>query len=113
MCRNRLSSPRSRSELIDSAWVVIVPGQKCFKKMVVVCIGLVYDGKQLKYISQFKSFKKGNYKLELIINYQKHLKKSAGTPELRTYRKIKTKIENYLLSIGNIDVRTDGQRIYG
>ena len=28
MCRKRLSSPRCRSELIDSAWVVIVPGQK-------------------------------------------------------------------------------------
>ena len=32
MCRKRLSSPRCRSELIDSAWVVIVPGQKCIKK---------------------------------------------------------------------------------
>ena len=29
VCRKRLSSPRCRSELIDSAWVVIVPGQKC------------------------------------------------------------------------------------
>ena len=28
VCRKRLSSPRCRSELIDSAWVVIVPGQK-------------------------------------------------------------------------------------
>ena len=28
----RKSSPRCRSELIDSAWVVIVPGQKCIKK---------------------------------------------------------------------------------
>ena len=26
-CRKRLSSPRCRSELIDSTWVVIVPGQ--------------------------------------------------------------------------------------
>ena len=35
MCRKRLSSPRCRSELIESAWVVIVPGQKCMyiKKM--------------------------------------------------------------------------------
>ena len=32
MCRKRLSSPRCRSELIDSAWVVIVPGQKCMSK---------------------------------------------------------------------------------
>ena len=32
MCRKRLSSPRCRSELIDCAWVVIVPGQKCIKK---------------------------------------------------------------------------------
>ena len=32
VCRRRLSSPRCRSELIDSAWVVIVPGQKCIKK---------------------------------------------------------------------------------
>ena len=24
--------PRCRSELIDSAWVVIVPGQKCIKE---------------------------------------------------------------------------------
>ena len=28
MCRKRLSSQRCRSELIDSAWVVIVPGHK-------------------------------------------------------------------------------------
>ena len=33
MCRKCLSSPRGRSELIDSAWVVIVPGQKCIKKI--------------------------------------------------------------------------------
>ena len=32
MCRKRLSSPRCRSELIDSVWVVIVPGQKCIKE---------------------------------------------------------------------------------
>ena len=32
MCCKRLSSPRCRSELIDSAWVVIVPGQKYIKK---------------------------------------------------------------------------------
>ena len=32
MCRKRLSSPRCRSELINSAWVVIVPGQKCINK---------------------------------------------------------------------------------
>ena len=32
MCRKGLSCPRCRSELIDSAWVVIVPGQKCIKK---------------------------------------------------------------------------------
>ena len=32
MCRKRLSSARCRSELIDSAWVVIVPGQKCINK---------------------------------------------------------------------------------
>ena len=32
MCRKRLSIPRCRSELIDSAWVVIVHGQKCIKK---------------------------------------------------------------------------------
>ena len=31
VCRKRLSSPRCRSELIDSAWVVIVHGQKCIK----------------------------------------------------------------------------------
>ena len=33
VCRKRLSSPR-RSGLIDSAWVVIIPGQKCIKKLV-------------------------------------------------------------------------------
>ena len=32
VCRKRLSSPRCKSELIDSAWVVIVPGQKMHKK---------------------------------------------------------------------------------
>ena len=31
-CVYRLSSPRCRSELIDSAWVVIVLGHKCIKK---------------------------------------------------------------------------------
>ena len=31
VCRKRLSSPRCISELIDSAWVVIVPGQQCPK----------------------------------------------------------------------------------
>ena len=38
MCRKRLSSPRCRSELIDSAWAVIVPGQKCInnnKKIII------------------------------------------------------------------------------
>ena len=30
VCRKRLSSPRCRS-VIDAAWVVIVPGQKCIK----------------------------------------------------------------------------------
>ena len=34
MCRKRLSSPICRSELIDSAWVVIVPGHKCIKNVV-------------------------------------------------------------------------------
>ena len=34
VCRKRQSSPRCRSELIDSAWVVIVPGQKCIKKSI-------------------------------------------------------------------------------
>ena len=28
-----MSSPRCRSELSDSAWVVIVPGQKCIKNI--------------------------------------------------------------------------------
>ena len=32
VCRKGLPSPRCISELIDSAWVVIVPGQKCIKK---------------------------------------------------------------------------------
>ena len=34
VCRKRLSSPRCRSELIDSSWVDIVPGQKCIKKKI-------------------------------------------------------------------------------
>ena len=34
VCRKRVSSPRCRSELIDSAWVVIVPGQKYIKKSI-------------------------------------------------------------------------------
>ena len=33
VCRKRLSSPRCRSELIDSAWVVIVAGQEIIKKV--------------------------------------------------------------------------------
>ena len=48
MCRKRLSSPRCRSELIDSAWVVIVPGQKCIKKKKKK--GLSYRKKTLKNI---------------------------------------------------------------
>ena len=34
VCRKRLSSQRCKSELIDSAWVVIVPGQKCINKYI-------------------------------------------------------------------------------
>ena len=37
MCRKCPSSPRCRSELIDSAWVVIVPGQKCIKEQIKNC----------------------------------------------------------------------------
>ena len=37
VCRKRLFRPRCRSELIDSAWVVIVPGQKCIK--IILCCG--------------------------------------------------------------------------
>ena len=33
VCSKRLSSPSCRSELIESAWVVIVPGQKCIQKL--------------------------------------------------------------------------------
>ena len=36
VCRKRLSSPRRRSELFDSAAVVIVPGHKCIKKSFLV-----------------------------------------------------------------------------
>ena len=32
LCVSQTSDPRCRSELIDSVWVVIVPGQKCIKK---------------------------------------------------------------------------------
>ena len=32
VCRKPLPTPRCRSDLIDSAWVVIVPGQKCIEK---------------------------------------------------------------------------------
>ena len=47
MCRKRLSSPRCRSELIDSAWVVTVPGQKCIKKILTL-IKIVYREKPHK-----------------------------------------------------------------
>ena len=45
VCRKRLSSPSCRSELIDSAWVVIFPGQKCIKKAAVaeaVTVNITY-----------------------------------------------------------------------
>ena len=32
VCRKCLSSPSCRSELIDTTWVVIIPGQKCINK---------------------------------------------------------------------------------
>ena len=35
VCRKRLSSSRCRSELIKTAWVVIVPGQKMHKQMAI------------------------------------------------------------------------------
>ena len=38
MCRKRLSSPGCRSELIDSAWVVIVSGQKMHKNKFLICV---------------------------------------------------------------------------
>ena len=39
MCRKRLSSPRCRSELIGSAWIVIVPGQKGITTIMDSCEG--------------------------------------------------------------------------
>ena len=57
VCRKRLSSPRCRSELIDSAWVVIVPGQKMHTYIYIYiyiycqfwmwnskCLGIPYPG---------------------------------------------------------------------
>ena len=40
VCRKHLSSRRCRSELIDSAWVVFFPGQKCINKKHMVMIGV-------------------------------------------------------------------------
>ena len=51
MCRKRLSSPRCRSELIDSAWVVIVPGQKCIKKSFNFYVGIKFS----PYLTALKS----------------------------------------------------------
>ena len=55
MCRKRLFSPRCRSELIDSAWVVIVPGQKCInkKKEKRICLTSVY----LSWLSNYNTIK--------------------------------------------------------
>ena len=74
MCRKRLSSPRSRSELIDSAWVVIVPGQKCIKK-VMKDVPDYYHGKrigpgELKYLTNLdKSDEYQKYSIEQKMNF--------------------------------------------
>ena len=65
MCCKRLSSTRCRFELIDSAWVV-VPGQKCIKKKILLSsngkkiflqLHLTQEGKnssaRIKIFSQF------------------------------------------------------------
>ena len=44
VCVVNVSSPRCRSELIDSAWVVIVPGQKCIKKYIYICAVFAHLG---------------------------------------------------------------------
>ena len=49
MWRKRLSGPRCRSELIDSAWVVIVPGQKCIKNYIVLKIFVGENDEILKF----------------------------------------------------------------
>ena len=48
VCRKRLSSPRCRSELIDSASVVIIPGQKMHRtffyiKEVLCSLGMIFS----------------------------------------------------------------------
>ena len=53
VCRKLLSSPRCRSELIDSAWAVNVPGQKCIKKNDSVHKNAVIITKWLLYLSNF------------------------------------------------------------
>ena len=86
MCRKRLSSPRCRSELIDSAWVVIVPGQKCIKNDSLLPITAI---KRMSDIFHQESFaeinKEGN--------------------KLRTYAKIKLEkgYENYLSIMANVE----------
>ena len=68
VCRKRLSNPRCRSELIDSAWVVFVSGQKSIKK-----ITLDLDQLDRIYVYRFiqsssYSFPVTNVELEYMFN---------------------------------------------
>ena len=55
MCRKRLSSPRCRSELIDSVWVVIVPEQKMHKKKKKKKLEIFLYADDLKIYNEIKS----------------------------------------------------------
>ena len=59
MCRKCLSSLRCRSELIDSAWVVIVPGQeKCIKKLYINDLNILITNVVLEKKLQILGFAK-------------------------------------------------------
>ena len=82
MCRKRLSSPRCRPELIDSAWVIIVPGQKCIKKNQLGKIKISNGKKTQNVIVRLKSHAP-RYEVFNELRQERHVKIGANLTKRR------------------------------
>ena len=111
MCRKRLSSPRCRFELIESAWVVIVPGQKCMKKKVLTPSHLFmgrrlisHEGRLLMEIYDESSETLNNrqkYLKTLLQHYENRWKKEYLT-ELREFQKLNNRVPEKQIKVGDV-----------
>ena len=107
MYRKRLPSPRCISELIDSAWVVIVPGQKCLKKPLYVAMCEQNTGERVNILTasrsptgpNFPNFPNFGRLLKTVLNFPKYLINVPKFPTFYSYYII------YLISFEIINFR--------